>query len=258
MFLENLELIQEVIDFTSRRKGVLEDEAEDFRSWLMLRLVESGYAILEKFEERSSLRTFLAVVFHREFQDYRTQKWGKWRPSARARRRGSAAVVMERLVNRDGLTWPEAIEIAKRECPQVGPAELEALAAELPRRPRTVLEGEASLKSVPAPTQTDERVRRAAVTSGLQNPVQEAMAELQAQERLVLRLHFEEGISLVQIAQMLGVEQRSVYTLVDRLKRVLRRKLEASGLGTVQLREFLENNDTTGLDFFSPTPETPG
>jgi len=46
-------------------------------------------ALLAKFEGRSSLRTFLTVVIQRLFLDHRISAWGKWRPSAEARRGGS-------------------------------------------------------------------------------------------------------------------------------------------------------------------------
>ena len=41
-------------------------------------------------------------------QDWRNARWGKWRPSAEARRQGALATHLERLMRRDGLTFEEA------------------------------------------------------------------------------------------------------------------------------------------------------
>ena len=74
--------------FLSRRNRLGTDEREDFTSYAMLKLVENDYARLRKYRGDSSFRTYLTVVMQRLFLDYRTQKWGKWRPSTTATPRG--------------------------------------------------------------------------------------------------------------------------------------------------------------------------
>ena len=44
------------------------------------------------------------AVIQRLFLDARIAKWGKWRPSVSARRLGGVAVLLERLLTRDGLS----------------------------------------------------------------------------------------------------------------------------------------------------------
>ena len=51
---------------------------------------------------RGSLNTYLRVVIERLVLDMRVTNWGKWRPSARARRLGAEAVLFEQLTVRDG------------------------------------------------------------------------------------------------------------------------------------------------------------
>ena len=46
------------------------------------------YSILRKFKGRSSLRTDLITVVTHLYQDWRNGRWGKWRPSEDAKRRG--------------------------------------------------------------------------------------------------------------------------------------------------------------------------
>jgi hypothetical protein len=75
------------------------------------------------------------VILVNLMRDYRIQIWGKWRPSAVARRRGRDAVLLERLWVRDSLSLDEAIERMRTEHRvTLSPAELEKIAAELPRR----------------------------------------------------------------------------------------------------------------------------
>ena len=83
----HLDLIQRKLHHLSRRSGLPDLEAEEFRSWALLKLIEDDYQILGQWEGRSSLPTFLAVVLVNLVRDYRIQIWGKWRPSAEVDRR---------------------------------------------------------------------------------------------------------------------------------------------------------------------------
>ena len=89
LFLSQLDVIERVISFVCVRHHLPGSDADDFGSHVKLRLIESDYAILKKFEGRSSLRTYLTVVIQRLFLDYRISAWGKWRPSAEAKRAAS-------------------------------------------------------------------------------------------------------------------------------------------------------------------------
>ena len=96
-FVSNLALIEGVIGFVSRRHHLDAAEADDFEAHVKLKLVQDNYAVLQRFEGRCSLRGFLAVVVERLLLDYRTARWGKWRPSADAKRLGPTAVLFEQL-----------------------------------------------------------------------------------------------------------------------------------------------------------------
>ena len=102
-----------MISFVSSRHHLPGSEADDFGSHVKLKLIEDDYAILRKFEGRSNLRTYLTVVIQRLFLDYRIKAWGKWRPSAEAKRSGPVAILLERLTQRDGYGLEEAVELMK-------------------------------------------------------------------------------------------------------------------------------------------------
>src|SRR5262245_9798638 len=111
LFLSSLPLIDDVTLLVCRRHRLNGAEAEDFKAEVHLHFLERNSEVLRRFEGRSSLRTFLSVVINRLFLDYRNRLWGKWRPSADARRHGATAVLVERLVTRDGWALEQALEM---------------------------------------------------------------------------------------------------------------------------------------------------
>ena len=156
---QNFELIRQRLDRLGRFSDLPEHEAEELCSWALFKLVENNYRILASWEGRSSFSTFLTVVLVNLLRDYRIHLWGKWRPSAAARRRGPEAVLLERLCVRDGLPVDEAIERMRTEhgvsLPQT---ELEGMAASLCRRMRRRRVAEEELLPIPVDGQVEKRI----------------------------------------------------------------------------------------------------
>src|SRR5688572_17606417 len=158
-FLAHLALIERVVSFVVRRYHANPEDAEDFASHVRLKMVEDDYAVIRKFKGQSSLRTYLTVVVSRLFLDYRTSAWGKWRPSAEARRAGPVAVLFEQLLVRDEQTFEEAYETLRtNHAVTMTRDELERLAARLPIRPRRRFESDDALEGVPTNVSTDHLV----------------------------------------------------------------------------------------------------
>src|SRR6185436_19213940 len=123
----------------------------EFASWARLRLIDNDCAILRKFEGRSSMRTFLITVVQRLFLDWRNAEWGKWRPTADARRVGPLAIELERLIIRDQLSFNEAVETLVARNMAASREVCEAAWASLPQRPGRKTTDESVLLNVPAP-----------------------------------------------------------------------------------------------------------
>src|SRR5262249_29160148 len=111
IYSQNADTIESALMARCRIQRLSTDAAEDFCSWARLRLLEDDQRILRKFEGRSSLRTFLITVIERLFLDWRNAQWGKWRPTASARRHRPVGIELERLVIRDQYSVGEAIQI---------------------------------------------------------------------------------------------------------------------------------------------------
>jgi RNA polymerase sigma factor (sigma-70 family) len=212
LFEANLRLIEELLKWIGARNFRPED-AEDFRSWACLKLIENDFAKLAQFEGRngSQLKTFLTACLVHLAQDYRDHLLGRWRPSSEAERLGKAAVALERLINRDGLTESEAKATL---LPRVEESldELERLITRLPARsPHRRQVDDAVLGNMAAvveePNLERERVE------ALQQVVKRAIFDLPAQERLILKLRFKDGLKTVEIARLLRFDKESEHLL---------------------------------------------
>lgn len=229
------------------------DEREDFESWALLRLIEKSPTLDETFEGRCALTTFLDTVVRNLQRDFRISNWGKWRSSARARELGTLAVALERLLYRERLLAAEAVQcvVEKVGCWQPTRRknledELWGLMAELPMRvDRRPVRGTERLRRV-----RDESAERAlSVPSACRemarvtDALQSALAGLSALHREVLELRYVGGHSFEEIGERTGTRVQTLYGIVARSMKKLRRELEDRG---VHAMEALAAHDTSG------------
>ena len=239
----NYPLIQKKLHHLSRRSGLPEHEAEEFRSWTLIRLVEDDYRILASWEGRSTLPTFLTVVLTNLMRDYRTHVWGKWRPTASAKRLGKDAVLLEQLCGRDGLSLDEAIErMWSEHGVTLSRAELEQIATSLPRRLERRRVGEEELLRIPVDGRVESRIEdaeRSRTEEQLRVLLAPLLRSLSAEDQLLLKLHYWDGLSMAAISPLLGRPQRELYSVRDKCLKMIRRNLEAAGLKPERARELL-------------------
>lgn len=259
LFAENLDLIDRVLALAARRAGTSAEETEEFCSWARLRMIENDYRVLRRFEGKSKLSTYLAVVATNLFRDWRITRWGKWRPSATARRLGTLAVHLERLTVRDGHSLSEAAHtLAINHGLDVSEAELVRIARRLPRRMQRRVETGEDLDRIPVPPRVDVAAReddRAGVLSNVREALEGALCGMSEQDRVLLRLRFEEGTSVADVARMFGVEHKALYRRYDRLLRQLRAQIVAQGLEFEQIEDLF---DWHGLELSLAGPGSAG
>lgn len=245
-FEAHYSLIEELVRFLSRRHRLSGDEREEFTSYAMLKLVENDYGRLRKYRGDSTFRTYLSVVLQRLFLDFRTQKWGKWRPSTTARRLGATAVKLETLLYRDGVDFQEAREmLLARPDTAVNGDDLWELALELPYRERPKRLDEEVLDNVGAVSCEDNIVRResASMVQHLERSLAQESGRLSAQERVILRMRFDDGKSVPEIAEALELKPKPLYGRIARLLKQLRVALEGSGVSWSELEGVVESRD---------------
>ena len=227
----DLVLLGEVIRGVVRRGRLLPPDAEDFSQAVQLKFLESGYQAFARFDGRSSLRTYLTTVVWRLLLDWRTAAYGKWRPSAAARRLGVQAVRLDRLLNRDGMTVEEAIQVASRAPEALPDHVLRVIADRLPRRRRHIRVADDVLQLVarefPDPLEARERAmqaRQARIALG------QAFNQLNPEERRLMCLRYRQSLTVREIARLLNVDAKRLYRTFDRLVGKLRRDMGAFGV----------------------------
>ena len=243
LFLEHLPIIHRVAAAVAGRNGLRGDEVPELASWIVSRLVEDDYAALRKFRGESSLATYLTVVVTMLARDYRIQRWGRWRPSAAARRSGDIAVRLETLVYGRGYTLRQAGELMRTTgATQLTDRELAGLIAQLPSREplRPVEVGIGTLAALAAPDGADSIVESEIYDKTRQKTVvalDTTLQELSVEDRIILRMRFWDNMSVAEIARGMNLEQKPLYRRFERLLGLLRTRLLAAGVTREQITD---------------------
>ncbi|MGH7617937.1 MAG: RNA polymerase sigma factor [Gemmatimonadaceae bacterium] len=240
LFLEHLPRIEKTIGVLSRRHGFRDAEADDLASWIKLRLIEADYGVFRKFRGESSITTYLTVVITTLIQDYKVQRWGRWRPSAAALRKGKLGIRLEALVYRHGYQLSEAAELLRsRGETDLSDRELGALLGELPRRgparPREVRDevletraGQASAEDVV------EQGAAAEERHIVETALRAAMDRLTPEDQCILTMRFWQDMSLADVARVLKLPQKPLYRRLERAVGELRREMTNRGISGEQ------------------------
>ncbi len=234
-FVQNLDLIDRIVAFVCRRNHLDASESDELASHVRFKLLEDDYGVIRKFEGRSSLSTYLTTVIQRLYFQYRVQLWGKWRPSAEAKRLGEKAITLERMLTRDDYTLGETIAILTTGSePLYTRAEIEALYLRLPvRQPRPVLIADNSVPEMAAQSAADDGVmqhHRECTARVVAAAMDTAMQSMDAVDKVILKMRFWHAAKVPDIAAALGIDQKKLYKRIDRLIAALREAVERAGI----------------------------
>jgi RNA polymerase sigma factor (sigma-70 family) len=261
LFLDNLSTIDRVIAAVARRHRLSTHEHEEFRSLVRLRLLEDDARVLRAFEQRSSLPTYLTIVISRIFLDFRNQEWGRWRPSAQARRLGAVAVLLDRLMTRDGYLIEEAIEILRTNHKiAMSDTEIRALWDALPRRHHTTLVGEEAAREVWAPEDPTSAPEFRDQTHSRQRVAQaltHALSTLSAQDRLIVQLQFRHGVGATDLAQHFGLSKATFHRRVNRILTQLRTAFQSQNIDPQEVLLLLRSGSLEFPEVLEALGETP-
>lgn len=248
-YLQHLATIKRIAAFVARKYHLNADETAEFSQIVTVRLFENDYAIIRKFKGESQFSTYLTTVIVRLFQQCRVEQWGKWRPSAEAKRLGQVAITLERLISRDGFTFLEAVNVltVRSDAPCTA-AELEAIYVRLPpRNPRPVMISDDGLPdAVAVESDADQRLEsrdRARTARRMCEVLDAALEELEPEDRLILRMRFWHSRKVPDIARMLDIDQKKLYKRLEKLFTILRRALENAGVSRADMDKLLGGGD---------------
>lgn len=108
LLLQHLAFIERAARNGAWRHGLRPEDGADFVSDLKVKLIADDYAVIRKFRGQSAFTTYLTAVVQHYLLDYRNRLWGKWRPSAEAKRMGAGEDrVIVRMRMEDGFAVSE-------------------------------------------------------------------------------------------------------------------------------------------------------
>ena len=220
LLIEHLDLVDRVVRHIARRHHLPASDVEELSSLVRLRLLDQDFAVLRKFQGRSSLATYLTTVIEHIYVDFCVRKWGKWRPSAAARRLGSLAILLDQLITRDGLSFDEAVTtLAINHGCTATRQDLHAIYLQLPARSVRLFAAEEELAVVAARVgardKALERDDDLETVERVEAALARILAELSPREQLVLRLRFQDGLSMAAIGRLLHVAAKPLYRQLD-------------------------------------------
>jgi RNA polymerase sigma factor for flagellar operon FliA len=245
LYKQHLTTIGQIALSVCRRNGFGEHDAEDFASDVRLKLCDDDYAVIRKFQGKSSFITYLTVVINKSFIDHRRHIWGKWTASSQAKRLGNVAVLLETLVYRDGQTFDAACRtLEQKHGAAVDRRQLQATLAKLPRRSPRRFEGDDGLSTIPSSDDADSRLldgEREQQLATAEDALRGALGELPDEDRAIIRMMYYEGLSVADIARGLHTEQKRLYPRVKLVLASLRKALKSRQISA----DILEDLDST-------------
>ncbi len=241
LFTANLAVIDDVTSQVCRRNRLSPADAEDFRSDVRIHFLERNCEVLRRFEGRSSLTTYITVVVQRLFLDRRNRLWGKWRPSAEARRLGPTAMHLERLVSRDGWTADQALETLRVNHGLTVDDTMRSFCERLSKRgPTRQMVGEEEALGIPgASVMADANVVRAEqgfLAKRVQTALDRARQVLPPEERLILKMRFDDRVPVADIARALHLNQRRLYRTLERMLAQIATSMASEGVSRADVR----------------------
>jgi len=241
LYLGHLKLIESVASHGARRCRFTKEETEDFVATVRLRLLEDGYAVIRKFQGKSTFSTYLNIVVNHLMQDYRNHVLGKWRVSTEAKRLGPVACRLDVLLNREGLPLDQAVEILrKNEKVDLSTQQLAEIAGKLsPHNPPRRMYGEEELEGRTAEAETPEErilgVEAARRKKSLLGLLRQALKDLPDQDRLIVLMRVR--FPIVEIAKALHLDAKPLYPRIKQILAKVRAQLEGQGVSADDIRE---------------------
>lgn len=235
----NVPLVTRIAVRAAHRHRLPPQDHPDLVSIFWTHLAKDDYRVLRQFRGPAGIDAYLRTVVDRLVLDLRTAAWGKWRPSARARRLGPAAEAFERLVVRDGWSPDEARTLLRDTTGAPAPTDVPGNSIRRGSRRRQVALELASLRPAatadPFVALLDGRRELHGHRVGYQ--LRQTVRALPADDQLLIRMRHGRGLKVSQIAALLGADQKQLYRRFETIHGRLRSSLAAAGISAADVAE---------------------
>ena len=237
--------VRQFVERACWRRG-LRPEVDDVISTVVVKLVSDNYAVVRVFDGRGPFDAYLSRIVDRVALDYQRHLWGTWRPSALARRLGTAGVMLDRLISRDQLPVQDAV---LRVASQLGLrlSDVTAMGEQLATRPARngIRRSELLATQHISFSSGLERAERRKTVDAVNVALSKALGRLTVRERALLRMRYVQELSVREIATHFRVEQKQLYRLYNSLLRRMRQILAESGVDTHVVFSVLDDREAT-------------
>ena len=209
-FESNLSITDEVIKKYCTRHHIVGDEADECNSYVYEKIIDNDYQRIREFKGKSSYKTYITVVISRILID-RMRSSGRWRPSQKALRIGKEAVILEELVFKKKYSFEQAYNaLTTNHNISIERERAYKIITLLQRKhrkstaPRDVeLTDDVSDKKVTLPDEAAINKEISKIKDQLDYIVREIRNLLSNEERLLLKMCFEDSIKISEIARVL-------------------------------------------------------
>lgn len=248
----------EMIDNLAARRFDSTHFAEEAALFVLEQLAADNWKRVRKFSGRSSFKTYLASVCYRLLEDFSRQKFGRKQPPAWIKRLGGVWVRLFQLLCLERVELVEAVERAaqifsKEEKKSIEDKGLMVLEDVIDCRSHQAREveyddaqdgqyrGKYSAQERQLEDDEKELLLRALFQDVLETDANQKIyesakeiitvgVELQAEERLLLKLCFRDGLSVTKAGRMLGYNRNQVHGRMRRLLNRLRQEFVNNGI----------------------------
>jgi RNA polymerase sigma factor (sigma-70 family) len=158
------------------------------------------------------------------------------------------------LVRRDGQSPDEAFRMLHAAGESIERSEFDAIVAELPERRQRLhavdaVDVEEELSVSPSEVEAHaERKDRSVAAAKITATLSDAIAGLETEDRTILRLHFDAGLTIAEIARSLHLDQKPLYRRIRKICDGLREQLLEAGISPSRVDELIGQPDVL-LDF---------
>lgn len=221
-------LVRRLARAIARKGRLAPDEVDDFESVCWVHILADGQRVLRQCKDHLALPGYLRTVFRRLLLDEYVSRWGKWRPTTKATRLGPPFVLLERLVEREGLSL-EAASVRTGLTESQAAAHLQCCNRRL--RPRFTCLDDATIDSGSGSHADDPWERREQQHSRQRRSrnLNLAIRDLHTQDRWFIEHYYVRQTTIPEIANTLGLTPKAAYRRLDGIRRQLRERLNEGG-----------------------------
>jgi len=225
-------------------KELTEDEKEEFTSYALEKVVIA----FKKFKGKSSERTYLTIVIRNAFQDFIRQKRGRWRVPQKVKKLGQEAELLFTLRYREGRDFDDAYNILSS-CFNSVPS------VQVIKDLWEKLE-EFYTRQKPVYVSFEDITARELYLSSLVENVDSSLTEQKYEElivlleklvnelpedyRLILRMHFEQGVKISALARIFNTTRGKMERRIKKILKVLKEQILKAGVKEDLISETLK------------------